>query len=220
MFHLTNKAWTPYRYYSCHSPGNGWGLVLHACWRQGQSLVMGVDSKNILKCVKHLVASIKIIWLVLLLDWDLDLWFSAEIHSWPRTSTGMGVTWAAAGPRTVANSNDYRSTWAPEANSKPHTVLQPCASGWTSRIWDLGNGAVLILQSSKSQPMSWEGQRLERATVLLLLWNINSGDNHLSVPPIWTHWLHQQGSGWGQQLCVLPVGKQGFLALTSEEQWG
>lgn len=29
---------------------------------------MGVDSKNILKCVKHLVAFIKIIWLVLLLD--------------------------------------------------------------------------------------------------------------------------------------------------------
>lgn len=152
MFHLTNEAWTPYRYYSCHSPGDGWGLVLHACWRQGQGLVMGIDSKNILKCVKHLVASIKIIWLVLLLDWDLDLWFSAEIHSWPRTSTGMGVIWAVAGPNTTAMVTAH--TWTPEANSKAHTVVQPCASGWISRIWDLGNGAVLHLHSSKSQPMS------------------------------------------------------------------
>lgn len=182
MFHLTNKAWTPYRYYSCHSSGDGWGLVLHACWRQGQGLVMGINSKNILKCVKHLVASIKIIWLVLLLDWDLDLWFSAEIHSWPRTSTGMGVTWAAAGPTTVANSNGYSShlnSWSQQQS--PHCCSALCLR---LNLKDLGfgNGAVLLFDSCKSQPMSWERQRQERATVLLLLWNINSGENHfLSV---------------------------------------
>lgn len=138
MFHLTNKAWTPYRYYSCHSPGDGWGLVLHACWRQGQGLVMGVDSKNILKCVKHLVASIKIIWLVLLLDWDLDLWFSAEIHSWPRISTGLGVTWAAAGPMAVANSNGYSSHLKhlkPTANPTLLFSHMPQAEPQGSGIW-------------------------------------------------------------------------------------
>lgn len=136
MFHLTNKAWTPYRYYSCHSPGDGWVLVLHACWRQGQGLLMGIDSKNILKCVKHLVASIKIIWLVLLLDWDLDLWFSAEIHSWPRTSTWMGVTWATAGPMTVANSHGYNShlnTWSQQQS--PHCCSALCLRLNVKDLW-------------------------------------------------------------------------------------
>lgn len=154
MFHLTNKAWTPYRYYSCHSPGNGWGLVLHACWRQGQGLVMGVDSKNILKCVKHLVASIKIIWLVLLLDWDLDLWFSAEIHSWPRTSTGMGVTWAAAGPTTVANSNGYRSHLKPTANPTLLFSPVPQAEPQGSGIW----GMVLSCLSIPLSPCPCHGK--------------------------------------------------------------
>lgn len=157
MFHLTNKAWTPYRYYSCHSPGDGWGLVLHACWKQGQGLVMGVDSKNILKCVKHLVASIKIIWLVLLLDWDLDLWFSAEIHSWPRTSTGLGVTWAAADPMTVANSNGYSShlkhlkpTAKPTLLFSPMPQAEPQASG----IW----GMVLSCPSTPLTPSLCHGK--------------------------------------------------------------
>lgn len=68
MFHLTNK----------HELLTGTIAVIPLgmdgdwfCMRagdKGQGLVMGVDSKNILKCVKHLVAFIKIIWLVLLLD--------------------------------------------------------------------------------------------------------------------------------------------------------
>lgn len=37
--------------------------------------------KKYFKCFKCLVASIKIILLVLLLDLDLDMGFSAEIHS-------------------------------------------------------------------------------------------------------------------------------------------
>lgn len=192
MFHLTNKAWTPYRYYSCHSPGDGWGLALHACWRQGQGLVMGVDSKNILKCVKHLVASIKIIWLVLLLDWDLDLWFSAEIHSWPRTSTGMGVTWAAAGARTVANSNGYSSHLKPTANPTlllcPLSQAEPQGSG----IW----GMVLPCPSIPLSPSPCHGKgKGWREQLCFYSWEPPAGDNHLSVPPTWAHWLHQQGSG-------------------------
>lgn len=150
MFYLTNKAWTPYRYYSCHSPGDGWGSVLHACWRQGQGLVTGVDSKNILKYVKHLVASIKIIWLVLLLDWDLGLWFSAEIHSWPRISTGMGVTWAAAGPMTMANSNGYSShlnTWSQQQTSH-------CYSALCLRLIPQGSGIWGMVLSCHSIPLS------------------------------------------------------------------
>lgn len=157
MFHLTNKAWTPYRYYSCHSPGDGWGLVLHACWRQGQGLVMGVDSKNILKCVKHLVASIKIIWLVLLLDRDLDLWFSAEIHSWPRISTGLGVTWAVAGPMTGANCNGYSSHLKhlkPTANPTLLFSPMPQAEPQGSGIW----GMVLSCPSIPLSPSLCHGK--------------------------------------------------------------
>lgn len=228
MFYLTNKAWTPYRYYSCHSPGDGWGLVLHACWRQGQGLVTGVDSKNILKYVKHLVASIKIIWLVLLLDWDLGLWFSAEIHSWPRISTGMGVTWAAAGPMTMANSNGYSShlnTWSQQQTSHCYSALCLRLIPQGSGIW----GMVLSCHSIPLSPSPFhgkgEGSRESNCAftpVSYQLW---------WQPPFCPSYLDTLTASaaapcpaQGQQLCVLPAGKQGFLPLTSKEgnceQWG
>lgn len=77
----------------------------------------------------------------------------------------MGVTWAAAGPTTVGYSS-HLNTWSQEQT--PHCCSALCLR-LNLRIWDLGNGAVLPLHSSKSQPMSWEAQRLEGATALLLL---------------------------------------------------
>lgn len=220
MFHLTNK----------HELLTGTIAVIPLgmdgdwfCMRagdKGQGLVMGVDSKNILKCVKHLVAFIKIIWLVLLLDWDLDLWFFcwnsflAKDFHWDGSYLVCSRSHAGSG----------QQQWlelTPEHLEPTENPTLLCASGWISRIWDLGNG-VLPLHSSKSQPIEWKGQRLERATVLLHLWSINSGDiTFLSLLSPHTDCIIRVWSGpcpaQEQQECVLPVGKQGFLPLTSEE---
>lgn len=56
----------------------------------------------------------------------------------------MGVTWAAAGPTTVANSNGYRSHLKPTANPTLLFSSVPQAEPQGSGIWGMGLSCLSI----------------------------------------------------------------------------
>lgn len=133
------------------------GLVLHACWRQGQGLVMGVDSKNILKCVKHLVASIKIIWLVLLLDWFgfvIFCWnsFLAKDFHWDGSYLGCSRSHDSGQQQWLQVTPEHlQPTANPTLLFNPVPQAEPRGSG----IW----GMVLPCLSIPLTPSPCEGWR-------------------------------------------------------------